>query len=534
MKSQHLSNAVMKQLAFQSDVARTEEERAKTTGSFQGRDLFDRVLPLDQIQDSPVDFCLQSWMNNKEHKIVVPDTGKHFEDKTPNSDLSHASLLENEKLMSLTSLEDSSDDDIDDEMFYDDHLEAYFEQLAIPGMIYEDLGGQEPPEKDFKLPTSDSSQANENSLNRRFQSENNSSLISHGSHSSGNSEMTHGESEEDHIICPPGTRNSIGAGNSRRHVDCVLPFSSSTCRIEKGRAESLKAIVPDHSRANENSLNRRFQSENNSSLISHGSHSSGNSEMTHGESEEDHIICPPGTRNSIGAGNSRRHVDCVLPFSSSTCRIEKGRAESLKAIVPDHSRESAREDVLVKTVRVTNVKLNPVYFHDTNADKGGFLLTDSIKQGPESSHQNKHSAPGSETVLHVDGCLGTETSTVHVQKNVDIASLKPVSDNVINSTATLSSPTCEGQTCEYYESIEKSKDHMDLPQSVVYQNEEGSWVTDLAYYTFLNNEQDLNMSLNDEMNEYFRSGSEALDLIAQDEEEFNKEHQFIQVCNYLL
>ncbi|XP_062933366.1 centrosomal protein of 192 kDa isoform X4 [Cynocephalus volans] len=401
MKSQHLSNALMKQLAFQSDVARTEEERAKTTGSFQGQDLFDRVLPLDQIQaDSPVDFCLRSWMNNKEHKIVVPDTGKHFEDKTPNSDLSHASLLENEKLMSLTSLEDSSDDDIDDEIFYDDHLEAYFEQLAIPGMIYEDLGGQEPPEEDFKLPTSDPSQANENS-----------------------------------------------------------------------------------------SLSCRFQSENNSSLISHGSHSSGNSEMTHGESEEGHIICPPGTRNSIRAGNSRRHVDCVLPFSSSTCRIEKGRAESLKAIAPDHSR------------------------------------------GPESSHQNQHSAPDSETVLHVDGCLDTETSTVHVQKNVDIASLKPVSDNGINSTATLSSPTCEGQTCECYESIEKSKDQMDLPQSVVYQNEEGSWVTDLAYYTFLNNEQDLNMSLNDEMNEYFRSGSEALDLIAQDEEEFNKEHQFIQEEN---
>lgn len=50
------------------------------------------------------------------------------------------------------------DDDIDDEEFYDDHLEAYFEQLAIPGMIYEDLEGQEPSEKDFKLPTSDSGQ----------------------------------------------------------------------------------------------------------------------------------------------------------------------------------------------------------------------------------------------------------------------------------------------------------------------------------------------------------------------------------------
>lgn len=41
-------------------------------------------------------------------QIVIPDAVKHFEDKNPNDDLSHTSLLENEKLMSLTSLEDSS------------------------------------------------------------------------------------------------------------------------------------------------------------------------------------------------------------------------------------------------------------------------------------------------------------------------------------------------------------------------------------------------------------------------------------------
>lgn len=49
------------------------------------------------------------------------------------------------------------DDDINDEEFYDDHLEAYFEQLAIPGMIYE-AGDQESPEDVFKFPISDSSQ----------------------------------------------------------------------------------------------------------------------------------------------------------------------------------------------------------------------------------------------------------------------------------------------------------------------------------------------------------------------------------------
>lgn len=41
-------------------------------------------------------------------QIVVLDARKHFEDKTLNSDLSHTSLLENEKLLLPTSLEDSS------------------------------------------------------------------------------------------------------------------------------------------------------------------------------------------------------------------------------------------------------------------------------------------------------------------------------------------------------------------------------------------------------------------------------------------
>ncbi|XP_045383774.1 centrosomal protein of 192 kDa isoform X2 [Lemur catta] len=442
MESQHLSNALIKQSAIQSDKARPEEEQAKPTESFQDQDLFDRTSPLEQVQDSPIDYRLRSWMN-KQHKIVVLDGGKHFEDDIPNSDLSHTSLLENEKLMLPTSLEDSSDDDdIDDEMFYDDHLVAYFEQLAMPGMIYEDLEGQEPPEKDFKLPISDLTQANENS-----------------------------------------------------------------------------------------SLNCQFQSENNSCLISHGSHSLGTSETTHKESEEGQVVCLPGADNSIGTEDSRRHIDGVLPFSSSTWRTEKEKVENLKGIVPDLSRESAREGVFVKILSTTNGKLSPVHFHDTNVNKGGFDLTDPIKQGAESPHQSKHLASDSETVLHENGCLHTETPTVSVQKNVDIASLKPIYDKEINSSDIRWSPTCERRTCECHDSIEKSKDKTDLPQSVVYQNEEGRWVTDLAYYTSFNNEQDLNMSLIDEVNEDFRSGSEAFDLIAQDEEEFNKEHQFIQEEN---
>ncbi|XP_024435919.2 centrosomal protein of 192 kDa isoform X2 [Desmodus rotundus] len=433
IESQHLSDAVLKESAFTSDLAKTEEKETKTAESFQSQDPCLSILPLEQVQDSSVDVCLRSWMNNKENKIAHLDAGKHFEDKNPSNDLSHASLIENEKLMSLTSLEDSSGGDIDDEEFYDDHLEAYFEKLAIPGMIYEDQEGQELPEKDFKLPVGDSSQANENgSLNCKSQSENNSSLVSHGSHSSRNSETTHKESEEGHVFCLPAISNSVGNGNSRRHVDGVLPFSSNTLRIEK----------------------------------------------------------------------------------------EKENAESLKGTVLHCDKENTSEEFLVKTIRAANAKPNADYFLDTNVNKDDFDLINPFKLESESPLQNKHLASATDT----------EIPQVFIQKNINVASLKPISDNRINSTI-FQSPTSKRRTCEYYESSEKIKDQSDIPQSVVYQNEEGRWVTDLAYYTSFNEEQDLNMCLTDEMNEDFRTGSEAMNLIAQDEEEFNKEHQFMQEEN---
>lgn len=421
-ESQQLSDVVLKAAVFKNGGVGAEEQAA-ARNPLQSQGPSDGVSPVEQEQDFPLDFCSPSWMN-KENKVVVPDAGKPFEEREPNSDLSHTSFLENERLMALASLEESSDDDIDDEEFYDDHLEAYFEQLAIPGMMYEDLEGQEPPEHYFKLPTSDPSQADKNSI----------SLLSHDSCSSGGSEIPCGESGGGHV-CPSATHSSVCPGDSRRHVDGVLRVSSSTWGTEK----------------------------------------------------------------------------------------EKERADGLKSIVPLCGRDSGREVVLMKTLRATNV-----YFHDTNASEGDVGLVDPAKLAAGSPHQNKHLASASETVLPVDGFLDTETRKVSIQKSVDVASLKSVSDNGFNSTDALWSPTSARHTCESYELVGNSKDQTDLPQSVVYQNEEGKWVTDLAYYTSFNKEQDLNVSLSKELSEDFRSGSDALDLIAHDEEEFNKEHQFMQ------
>ncbi|NXF93702.1 CE192 protein, partial [Eubucco bourcierii] len=61
------------------------------------------------------------------------------------------------------------------------------------------------------------------------------------------------------------------------------------------------------------------------------------------------------------------------------------------------------------------------------------------------------------------------------------------------------SPTLD--SCE--NAVLGTTDKDGLPHSVVYQNEEGKWVTDLAYYTSFDEEQDLNLSEDDKINEEF-------------------------------
>nr|XP_046255451.1 centrosomal protein of 192 kDa [Scatophagus argus]XP_046255452.1 centrosomal protein of 192 kDa [Scatophagus argus] len=65
---------------------------------------------------------------------------------------------------------------------------------------------------------------------------------------------------------------------------------------------------------------------------------------------------------------------------------------------------------------------------------------------------------------------------------------------------------------------------------VVYQNEEGQWVTDLAYYSSF--EKEVNGKTSEVAGQFqtedFVPSCDALELIVKDQEEFEKEHQFMQ------
>ncbi|XP_049439244.1 centrosomal protein of 192 kDa isoform X3 [Epinephelus fuscoguttatus] len=70
----------------------------------------------------------------------------------------------------------------------------------------------------------------------------------------------------------------------------------------------------------------------------------------------------------------------------------------------------------------------------------------------------------------------------------------------------------------------------DASHGVVYQNEEGQWVTDLAYYSSFEKEVDGNMpeTVGQFQKEDFVPACDAMEKIVKDQEEFEKEHQFMQ------
>ncbi|NWW13636.1 CE192 protein, partial [Oreocharis arfaki] len=98
-------------------------------------------------------------------------------------------------------------------------------------------------------------------------------------------------------------------------------------------------------------------------------------------------------------------------------------------------------------------------------------------------------------VLHTArGFLGHDTAPEVLGANVPQAD---ATECKVGLPDTYLSPA--GDSCEDLTTTDKG----DLPHSIVYQNEEGKWVTDLAYYTAFDEEQDLNMSEYDKRNEEF-------------------------------
>ncbi|XP_065485262.1 centrosomal protein of 192 kDa isoform X3 [Caloenas nicobarica] len=189
-----------------------------------------------------------------------------------------------------------------------------------------------------------------------------------------------------------------------------------------------------------------------------------------------------------------------------------------------------------------NFQVPSTYQAVTGADSGNATDEDSQNQGitgcpvqretlPRAARQlqetqsseRQSAASGAEGLHTAKGFLGPYT-TPKVLPSAN-APQTDATESEVGLTDTYLSPTAD--SCENISLA--TTDKGDLPHSIVYQNEEGKWVTDLAYYTSFDEEQDLNLSEDDKINDEFITGDEAAAMIAKDQEEFEKAHRLVQV-----
>ncbi|NXV00098.1 CE192 protein, partial [Cettia cetti] len=106
-------------------------------------------------------------------------------------------------------------------------------------------------------------------------------------------------------------------------------------------------------------------------------------------------------------------------------------------------------------------------------------------------------APSDAEVLHTArGFLGHDTTPEVLRASAPQADATQCKVGLPDTYLSPAGDSCENLSLA-------TTDKGDLPHSIVYQNEEGKWVTDLAYYTSFDEQQDLNMSEDVERNEEF-------------------------------
>ncbi|XP_065485263.1 centrosomal protein of 192 kDa isoform X4 [Caloenas nicobarica] len=169
----------------------------------------------------------------------------------------------------------------------------------------------------------------------------------------------------------------------------------------------------------------------------------------------------------------------------------------------------------------SELRLDSLYLQCTDSHKADVSGV-SPKQETQSS-ERQSAASGAEGLHTAKGFLGPYT-TPKVLPSAN-APQTDATESEVGLTDTYLSPTAD--SCENISLA--TTDKGDLPHSIVYQNEEGKWVTDLAYYTSFDEEQDLNLSEDDKINDEFITGDEAAAMIAKDQEEFEKAHRLVQV-----
>ncbi|TRY60767.1 hypothetical protein DNTS_029619 [Danionella cerebrum] len=392
--------------------------------------------------------------------------GERGDSETCNNSIT--SFLANEKLMTVESMtSDLSDDDIDVNQLHDEELELYFKKLMPPAMQRGPVEGQE-------ISASDCSIIDEHS-----------GVTGMDSCLASEEENT----EEEHKAFQNHPRAAFVGGFQRPHFRPGLEGVSSDDEVHSG----TRTEIQQGSSAGEKFRNL------------HAAGAGGGDGSSEDEGGRISIVGLPSTTiqgsRDVAHGKGQRENGEGVHFQSVPDVDSQGKdsTASLTAVLKGtHSNFHLEpQDLLNKTDE--NAILGQTLVREfcdglfgdlpvLNKGQSAYSKEDFSGQFLEASHLSQSFK---ETPEECNDIWNHQPDTTRL-----------VSDKGANAT-----------------------------DSVVYQNEEGKWVTDLAYYSSFEKEMQANLPEDYSVqfqSEDFLAGSQAMDKIIEDQEEFEKEHQFLQ------
>ncbi|XP_078397184.1 centrosomal protein of 192 kDa [Cetorhinus maximus] len=565
------------------------------------------LLSVGKLNETPPGLdSLTDSTNNKANKVDgTKEPGNSPTLKRTDEDLgtrrysdSLASFLEDERLLSLASLEDqSTDDELDAEAFRDDRLEAYFKQLVPPGMQRGHTEGQELPEVHAALQetrwhqmppvrqaatgmdsapssgadTEDELEAVQQQSALQGQlllSSSTRQLLGESNHPSFRPGLEGGSSDES--IGPLDELNDVGFefrrsaegqvinspvvggggdGSSGTEEDgnvgvSAIPSDSTThddrwgCELVDRNIAGEEdnnistATVPSNTATYDNLRGFRIvdrnvagQDQAQSTLPLNG-----NKEFIVGQNETEGRLGP--------VGNGK----VITTVPGTALNLSSRRSST-------HHQETSN----AMNINVNEMKLDSAYFRTV----GGNITTDdqllfAVQDSPfhlsqitcspcDNDDLGLGGGPCGDITLGQSAATGSSDDadwTLCADSGPPLAAayLSPVYPDEIAIEAwqdsSKNSQFCKQQKAEWSTGCSQWDSGEGERPSVVYQNEEGNWVTDLAYYYSLDKEQDqFNLPTdlaNSIQEEEFVTGNKAAALIEEDQEEFEEKHPFLQ------
>ncbi|KAM9798612.1 centrosomal protein of 192 kDa [Neosynchiropus ocellatus] len=458
-----------------------------------------------------------------------PENNEDVRSDGANSDQftgSNSSFLANEKLMTVDSINsDVTDDDIDLNNLPDEELELYFKKLMPPVMQRGQVEGQEiPGAHDFQMPDVRVAATGMDSC--PASDEDTGDELDFGRRISGSTEAR---------LLPSTTRQLVGESN-RPSFRPGLEGGSSDDESSSAVSGPYPSAIEHRRSAEGRVINPPVAGDGGGGDGSSGSEDSGNAAGVPTPS----VPAPYDALRGMGLVGSSDVVeeeDVALNMLTDLERMGDRVGPVGTGASPGEARRlSGALDSLESTQSASKFEgiLDSIYL---KSGTGLGTQPDLSNLCAEHLQGNQESLRLSQVSPSFGPREGPFGDTIHA----DASDTNSDGDNNPLSTsleAKYFTQSFQGEQEDSDDVWNNCSNNMDLEfqqgaaatNSVVYQNEEGQWVTDLAYYSSFQKEVDgKTPEIDDKFEtEDFVSASTALEKLAKDQVEFEKEHQFMQ------